>query len=850
MFELAHDYLIKEIELDPQEQALKAAQELLDQETRTYQRHKTLMTAERLAVIDPYQNELHFSAEAKTLLSESQKAVREEKYARERRRNITLGISVAVAIGMTLLAFWGFQSSQNAKQQAIVSRAGALAAQSVALRDQNFRLSLLLGIEAFRMQDTIQTRGALLDAANAKPQLKQFISSFENNIYTIAFSTDGKTLASSGCGEYVDGMCKQGEIILWDVVSRLRIGQPITGHTREVGDVAFSPDGKILASASWDGSILLWDVVTHEPIGSPLLGHTGQVNSIAFSSDGKVLASGSSDKTIILWSVASGQRIGKPLSGHTSSVLSVAFRPDGKILASGGCGKYVDATCKQGEIILWDVASRHHIDLPLIGHLKAVLTVAFSPDGITLASGSADGMVILWDVDSHHQIGQPLERHTGEVQSIAFSKDGKVLASGSFDNTIILWDVATHQPIGPSLSGNANGVFSIAFSSDGKTLASASGGLNWEGSIVLWDLTSHLSAGQSLPVNSMTNLRASFNPDGSILAYGGCEDVDSNTHCKQSEIILWDMVKRKSIGQPLRAHTYGVSSLAFSPDGKILDSGYLDGTIIFWDVASQQPIQTFKKDEHAIYSIAFSPDGKVFASSSGTAINLWDVKTHVGLGLLPMEENNFVSTIAFRSDGKILASNNGDSAIILWDVAKRQRIDPPLTGHIRGSILYSIAFSPDGKILASGGEDTTIFLWDVTSHGIIGRLRGHTSVVDSIAFSPDGKTLASSSADNNIILWEVASRQPIGEPLVGHTGLVWSLAFSPDGKTLVSSSDDKTIILWNLNTDSWIEQSCRRAGSNFTRIEWERYFPNEKYRRTCDQWPPAPEATPAPSAMP
>jgi WD40 repeat protein len=407
-----------------------------------------------------------------------------------------------------------------------------------------------------------------------------------------------------------------------------------------------------------------------------------------------------------------------------------------------------------------------------------------------------------------------------------------------------LWDVATHQTIGPPLSGGASGVYSVAFRSDGKTLASASGGLNLEGSITLWDITSHVAAGQSIAVNSFTNFNASFSPDGKILAFGGCEEADPNTHCKQGEILLWDIAKRKFVGKPLRAGTYGLDSLAFSPDGKTLTSGDIDGTIIWWDVASQQPIQTFKKDDHGI---AFSPDGKVLASTSDTSISLWDAKTHVDLGQLPMERG---LVIAFRPDGKILAAANTDSDIILWNVAKRQRIGLPLTGHIRGSLITSIVFSPDGKTLASGGEDPTIFLWDVASHAIIGRLGGHTDVVDSLAFTPDGRTLASSSADSSIILWDVASRQPIGEPLIGHTSLIPSIAFSPDGKTLVSSSDDQTIVLWNLSTDSWEEQSCKRAGSNFTRIEWKRYFPNEKYRRTCDQWPPAPESTPVPSAAP
>jgi WD40 repeat protein len=149
----------------------------------------------------------------------------------------------------------------------------------------------------------------------------------------------------------------------------------------------------------------------------------------------------------------------------------------------------------------------------------------------------------------------------------------------------------------------------------------------------------------------------------------------------------------------------------------------------------------------------------------------------------------------------------------------------------------SVAFSPDGKTLASGNLDNVVTLWDVASHQAIGQpFKGHSNYINTIAFSPDGKTIASGSDDNTVILWDVASHQPIGQPLTGHTSKVTTVAFSPDGKTLAAGSEDSTIILWSVDPQSWIDQSCQRAGSNFTRAEWERYFPNDEYRKTCEQW--------------
>jgi len=717
----------------------------------------------------------------------------------------------------------------DANTQAQIAGAGALALQAQQLITEDFQLALLLGIEAFQKYDTSQTRDALLGVTNTNPYLLQFLAGHKGIVSSVVSSPDGKMLASSSF---------DNTIILWDVNNPSDPSQLATleGHTNFVTSVAFSPDGKTLASGSYDNTIILWDVETRQPIGQPFEGHSVFVYSVAFSPDGKTLASGNADGTIVLWDISDPSAPSQvaTLEGHSDAVKGVAFSPDGKTLASGS---------NDGTIILWDVATQQLIGQPLTGHADFVTSMDFSPDGKILASGSFDNTIILWDVAKLQPIGQPLMGHTDVVYSVAFSPDGKTLASGSFDNTIILWDVS--DPLAPSqvatLEGHSDAVYSVAFSPDGKTLASGSS----DNTIIFWDVSSNLSDPvQVATLEGHTDVvySVAFSPDGKTLASGS----DDNT------IILWDVSDPSvPIQLPtLEGHSDAVYSVAFSPDGKTLASGNADGTIVLWDVSDPSvPIQlpTLEGHSDAVSSVAFSPDGKTLASGiSDNTIILWDVATLQPIGQPLMGHTDVVYSVAFSQDGKTLASGSFDNTIILWDVAAHQPIGLPLMGHT--DFVTSVAFSKDdkNKILASGSADGTIILWDVRNPSDpiqLTTLAKHTDVVYSVAFDSDGKTLASGSFDGTIILWDVATQQPVSQPLTGNTNLVTGIVFSPDGKTLASGGFDGTIILWDVDPRSWMERSCERAGRNFTQNEWKRYFPLEQYRKTCDQWSLEPDLT-------
>ena len=752
--------------------------------------------------------------------------------ATRRRRGVIAGLLALTLIAVSAAgiaardAANASRQAANAAQQHAIALSRQLAAESVAAEPTHPLTARRLAAAAWRISPTSQAGSVLVHFLMDQQQGGILPGNPANGgALAVAFSPDGKLLAT-GYGN--------GYLRLWNPATGQATGSPLLADTspqgqRGVGAVAFSPDGKLLATAGGDGYVRLWNTATRQATGAPLPAvSNGNVNAVAFSPDGKLLATAGSDGYVRLWNPATHRQIGKPLTGHAGEITSVAFSPDGKLLASGGGD--------DGTVRLWNPVTRQPVGSPIPAVTRpgaGVGSVAFSPDGKLLASGG-DGYVRLWNPATRQPVGAPLHasaRNGGRrwVLGVAFSPDGKLLASAGWDGTMRLWNPATRQPAGaplrPVTNGSPRSVVAVAFSPDGKLLASAGG----DGCVRLWNPATRQAPRAPLPPIAGGVNAVAFSPDGKLLATAGGDGT----------VRLWDPATGQAAGAPLPAETGSgahVFGVAFSPDGKLLATAAGDGTVELWNTATQQASGVFP----GIKRMAFSPDGKLLATAGGDgSVRLWDLATRQAIGApLPADYGGDVTGVAFSPDGKLLATAGGDGVVRLWNTATRQPAGAPLRAVTNGSGVNGVTFSPDGKLLATAGGDGVVRLWNTATRQPAGALHPAEpgGGVQAVAFSPDAKLLAAAYSDGVVRLWNTATRQPAGAPLPAGTGSgrsVSGVAFSPDGKLLASADADGTVRTWPmpLFTDPYTAL-CADVGPP-TKAEWTRYAPGETQPSIC-----------------
>ncbi|KIK27129.1 hypothetical protein PISMIDRAFT_66777, partial [Pisolithus microcarpus 441] len=443
------------------------------------------------------------------------------------------------------------------------------------------------------------------------------------------------------------------------------------------------------------------------------------------------------------------------IQGHTFPVTSVAFSPDGNRIISGS----FDETVR-----VWDAKSGDQIGSPLMGHTKCAFSVAFSHDGNRIVSGSWDHTVRVWDAKSGDQIGSPLRGHTLPVTSVAFSPDGNRIVSCSWDETVKVWDAK---------SG------SVAFSPDGNRIVSGSE----DQTVRVWDAKSGVQIDSPLKGHAHGVNSVAFSPDGNRIVSGS----------RDKTVRVWDAKSGDQIDSPLKGHANGVNSVAFSPDGNRIVSGSEDKTLMIWDTNNGDQIGSpLKGHTSQVTSVGFSPDGNRIVSGS------WDNTVRSGDQIgSPMEGHT--SRVAFSPGGNRIVSGSWDQIVSVWDEDSVDHIG----SHPRGyaSRLTSVAFSPVGNRIVSGSRNRIGRVWHADSGVKIGStLSGDTRWVTSVAFSPDGSRIVSGSRDEIVRVWDANSGCQIGRPLKGHTRWITSVGFSSVGNRIVSGSGDCTVRVWDANS--------------------------------------------------
>jgi hypothetical protein len=602
----------------------------------------------------------------------------------------------------------------------------------------------------------------------------------------VAYAPDGRSFATADWG---------GKVTVRDVqTGDERFSEPFGQY---VHSIDYSPDGRRLAVGSSDSKIRILDAQTGSVL-MTLAGHTDGVVSVRFSPDGLQLLSASYDNTARLWDLARRQTI-QEFHGHNWWVWAAEFSPDGRRIVTAS---------QDGKAIVWEKgeggpAESYEVLTEFMGHDGAVYAARFSPDGRLVATGGYDNLVMIWNPDEVQPVdvrrrldGLPdpkptyleLRGHDGPVRSVAFSPNGQLVLSGSDDNAIRLWDAISGQPV-QTLRGHGSGVQSCVFSPDGQWVLS--GGKDER--VRLWDLAGY----QEVRVLHATVfqghvdavLSARFSPDGSQIV----------TASRDRTASLWDAQTGKRLRQFQEGHDFLASNAVFFADGKRLATGAGDNSVRVWDLANGTQQAVFAPTGR-IGTLAVSPDGKwLVTGSTGNEATVWDTQTRKPAATLTGHTGE-VSAVAFSPTGNLLVSGDENGNLRLWqmDAQSNQWTSAgELEGHSR--TITAMRFSPDGARLITSSGDKTCGQWDVAGRRELRNLvLKHPDWVSALDVSPDGTMALTTCDDGAVRLWRLADAQLVGT-LQSPDGIFNSVSFSPDGQTaLVTSSADRTVKLWNL----------------------------------------------------
>ncbi|WP_339901118.1 hypothetical protein [uncultured Cyclobacterium sp.] len=537
-------------------------------------------------------------------------------------------------------------------------------------------------------------------------------------------------------------------------------------HSAYIVTMALSPTGNSIMTVGWDGQAIVWDLKGNKL--ESFEGDFAEISLAAISPDGNsVLSLGSlplegSSKTwsyniLSIWDLKTNKI--QILEGHKENISSLAFSPNGNSILTGS---------DDGTAILWDL--KGNILQSFIGHKGGVSSISFSPLGNRILTGSDDGIANLWDLNGNKL--KSFDEHAERVTSVAFSPDGNSILTGSYDGQLILRDL-NGNPL-QTFEGLKYAVSSVAFSPKGNSILT-----HGRDGPILWDLEGNVLQSFDWYGDKSTNWTSfiAYSPDGnSIMKLEG-----------EGSAVLLDIRDNKF--QSFEGHKDYISSVAYSPEGNSILTGSGDNTAILWDLKGNK-LQSFEGNKNGVTSVAFSPKrNSVFMGTTDDIAILWDTE---GNKLQSFEGLTYaLSSVAYSPKGNAVLTGSDDGTVILWDL--KGNIIQYFEGHTFP--VYSVAFSPEGNFILTGSYDCTAILWDLKGNKLQ-TFDGHEFGILSVSFSPDGNSVLTGSADNSAILWDLKGNKL--QSFKGHLREVLSVAFSPDGNSVLTGSGDNSAILWDL----------------------------------------------------
>jgi len=719
--------------------------------------------------------EIEQKLEAERIKTIELQLIEQKKYSLQQQQNvrlqrlflIVLGVAFLFSSGLGIFTFLAYRRASISEIQALITSTQGLFA------SYNQLDAMLAGIDARRKLKKLgdfdpemvrDTKTALNQTVYGNQEFNRLIG-HRGSVFAVAISPDQQLIATSG---------NDKTLKIWGSNGRLLQDIPLKSGAHRL---VFSADGSLIVGGTGDGSIFIWQadgtlLRTIKAYGSNIWG-------IAISPDQKLIASASGDRTVKLWTLDGKLR--KTLTGHTAPVWNVAFSPNGQTLISGSMDKTIKLWNINGELLntmtghqkpLWDVAfctddlfvsvssdetaRIWHKDRGLVKILQNNYPL-FSVDcqAEYIVTSSTDGIIKLWKTDGTYL--QSLRQHKAIVRDISISQDGKMIASASDDGIVKLW--RQNQYFLKQIYAYKMSIWDVASHPQTELFASANVG----DGVKLWSM------------------------DGTLQA-----TVTSQLPTGLSSDPLIDMAKTKIDETDIDTQ---MISVAFTPDGRNLLTGSLNGELKLWSLGKSgesptQLVRTMLGHKAGIFAIAVSPDQKVIASAGNDqSIKLWDMQGKL-LHNMPAHQE-IIWRLAFSPDGQYLASASADGYIKLWNRQGKLLKTLPHEGAVWG-----LAFHPQKNLLVSTSRDDTLKFWNYLDGKLEKSILTHSGGLTRVAISSHGNLIATAGVDNTVKLWNTDGN--LLAILPGHKGLVISLAFAHNNKSLMSGGDDGVLIIWDL----------------------------------------------------